>query len=453
MRALTKLIFVAAMISGLSAFGTDSTETATPPNPLLNLLEEVKSHGIEERLANQKREAEFLRRRDDQQTLFEQAKAELAKEEARSEALRQQYDTNEKTLSDMETTLKIEMGNIGEIFGTVRQVAGDMKAVFQDSLISTQIPGRVSFVADLAERKQLPNIEELEKLWYEIFRETVESGRIVSYPSKILTSEGIEKDATVTRIGTFNAIANGRFLRYLQDRGILYEMSRQPPSRYLKIAANYENLKSGYGPMIVDPSRGMILGASAQAPDLRERIAQGKLVGYVIIVILIIGLLVALERFVVLSISEWKIGRQLKTDIPSPKNALGRLMAVFEKYRDQDVDTLDLKLDEAILKETPMLERGLATLKIMAAIAPLLGLLGTVTGMIQVFQDMSIYGTGDPKIMADGISQALVTTVLGLVTAIPLVLVHSVLQGKSDSLTQILDERSAGLMAEMSEKK
>lgn len=453
MKSLIKLIVIAASISGLSALGADTAEPVAPPNPLLNLLNDVRSHGVQERLVNERREAEFMQRRNEQQSLLEQAKAELAQQEALSEELRQNYDANEKTLSDMETSLKIEMGNIGEIFGTVRQVAGDMKAVFQESLITTQIPGREVFVADLAERKKLPNIQELEELWYEMFQETVESGRIVRYPAKILTPEGVEKEAMVTRIGTFNAISDGHFLRYLQDREVLYQMSRQPPSRYLKIADKYEKLKSGYDSMIVDPSRGTILGASAQAPDLRERIAQGKLVGYVIIVILIIGLLVALERFVVLSISQFKIARQLKSEVPSPKNALGRLLSVYDSYKNQDVETLELKLDEAILKETPILERGLATLKIMAAIAPLLGLLGTVTGMIQVFQDMSIYGTGDPKIMADGISQALVTTVLGLVTAIPLVLVHSVLQGKSDSLTQVLDERSAGLMAEMSEKK
>ena len=115
------------------------------------------------------------------------------------------------------------------------------------------------------------------------------------------------------------------------------------------------------------------------------------------------------------------------------------------------VETLSLKLDEAILRETPSIERGLVTLAILAAVAPMLGLLGTVSGMIETFQSITLFGTGDPKLMSGGISQALVTTELGLAVAIPILLIHSALSSKSNRLIQILDEESAAIVARNAE--
>lgn len=116
-------------------------------------------------------------------------------------------------------------------------------------------------------------------------------------------------------------------------------------------------------------------------------------------------------------------------------------------------ETLELKLDDAVLREIPALEVRLVWLKILAAVAPLLGLLGTVTGMILTFQQITLFGTGDPKLMAGGISQALVTTVLGLIVAIPMVLLHAMLNARSKGLIQVLEEESAGLIAEQSERR
>jgi biopolymer transport protein ExbB len=136
---------------------------------------------------------------------------------------------------------------------------------------------------------------------------------------------------------------------------------------------------------------------------------------------------------------------------PRADNPLGRVLRVYEENQSADVEKLGLKLDEAILKETPALERGIMLLKVLSVVAPLLGLLGTVTGMIKTFQAITLFGTGDPKLMAGGISEALVTTVLGLVTAIPLLLLHSVVSTRSKNLVQVLDEQSVGLVAERAE--
>jgi biopolymer transport protein ExbB len=117
-----------------------------------------------------------------------------------------------------------------------------------------------------------------------------------------------------------------------------------------------------------------------------------------------------------------------------------------------DVEGLVLKLGEAIMKETPKLNAMLPFLKIIAVVAPLLGLLGTVTGMIITFQAITLYGAGDPKLMAGGISTALVTTVLGLCVAIPMVFLHTLVASRARRLTQILQEEATGMLSERAEQ-
>jgi biopolymer transport protein ExbB len=257
----------------------------------------------------------------------------------------------------------------------------------------------------------------------------------------------------VTRISIFNAISNGNYLRFFADTQQLGELPRQPGGAYTEPAEELETTESGFVLTWVDPSQGILLQAFSQSPNLEERIEQGRVVGYVILGILGVGLLLSLERFGYLYWIGFRMGRQLKRPEEPGRNPLGRIIDTFRRYSDEktDLETLELKLDEAIMKEIPPFERGLSTIKILAAVAPLLGLLGTVTGMIETFQSITLFGTGDPKLMAGGISQALVTTVLGLVAAIPLVLLHSLLQGKSERQIQLLEEQSAGLVAQYAE--
>jgi biopolymer transport protein ExbB len=204
--------------------------------------------------------------------------------------------------------------------------------------------------------------------------------------------------------------------------------------------------------MSIDPSRGSILGLLVQTPSLLERVDQGGLIGYIIVVIAFVGLLLVIGRMLILARVAHRVRLQKQSAKGDPGNPLGRVLAVYEANQEMNSEALELKLDEAILKETPPLERGLTTIKVLSVIAPLLGLLGTVTGMIRTFQAITLFGTGDPKLMAGGISQALVTTVLGLLTAIPLVLLHSLVRDRSKALTQLLDEQAAGLVAERAER-
>ena len=176
------------------------------------------------------------------------------------------------------------------------------------------------------------------------------------------------------------------------------------------------------------------------------------MVGYFIIFIGLLGLALSLWRLFILRQDGQSINQQLTTDIISRDNALGRILSVQSEHDTMETEALELKIDEAILKEVPKLEKYHSIIKVFAAVAPLLGLLGTVVGMIVTFQALTLFGTGDPKLMAGGISQALVTTMLGLIVAIPLVFLHSVLTSWSGTLIEVLEEQSAGLIARHAER-
>jgi biopolymer transport protein ExbB len=258
----------------------------------------------------------------------------------------------------------------------------------------------------------------------------------------------------VTRIGAFNVVSDGKYLEFIPETGRLVELQRQPPSRYTGRIGELASGTSGMYPMGLDPTRGQLLGLLVQSPSLMERIAQGKTVGYVIITLGFVGVLIAIWRILVLTSVSAKVSRQIKNiGDPNTNNPLGRVLSVFKGNSTIDIETIELKLGEAILRETPKFNSMLPLLKIISVVAPLLGLLGTVTGMIVTFQAITLYGAGDPKLMAGGISTALVTTVLGLVVAIPTVFMHTLVASRARRLTQILQEESAGMLAEHAESK
>ena len=412
------------------------------------LLREVKkSQGLEGKI-NRERESRFLAEKNNQQHLLAEAKAELSKQENLSKQLKTQMDANEATLRELETDLNERSGVLGELFGVARQAAGDLKADLENSLVSAEFQDRSGQLDEIANSKALPTIEQLETLWFILQQEMTEAGKVVYYPGEILTASGDPRNAEVIRIGTFNALADGKFLRYLPESGKLVELARQPAGEYLDLAEDFSEAKVGQVDMAIDPTRGVILSMLIQTPDTIERIKQGGIIGYVIIIMGISGFIFAVFRFVTLTITDKKMTRQV-VDLSSANddNPLGRVILSVEQNGTNDQETLELLLDEAITREVPRLERGQSMIKLLAAVAPLLGLLGTVTGMIATFQSISLFGTGDPKLMASGISQALVTTMLGLMVAIPLLFLHSLVASRSRKLVQVLDEQSAGLIS------
>lgn len=437
----------------LAAIAATSFVATTQANTLDDLLKQVKADRVSEAKLDKKREAEFLSDRSDKQALLNKAKKELADQQARNKRLTKEYAANEITLAQKEVELDNATGTLGEMFGVSRAAAANAFGQISTSIVSAEFANRGEALNRVANAKTIPGLEDLEELWFALQTEMTESGKISQFSVDVTNLDGTKSTETITRIGTFNLVSANGYLTYNDEVGQVQPLPKQPAGFITETATGFFGNSSGYSAVYVDPSRGGILSLETRKKTLEEFFHEGKEVGYAITVLLIIGCLIALERLIVLGGMSSKIRAQEKNlDKPNENNPLGRLLKVFYDNQSADAETLELKLDEAILRETPKVDRGVNLIKMFAAIAPLMGLLGTVIGMIMTFQTITLFGTGDPKIMAGNISLALVTTALGLICALPLILIHSIVAGKSKSVLQKLDEQSAGLIAAIAEK-
>jgi biopolymer transport protein ExbB len=440
----------------LLALGLALAGGAHAATSLDELLEETRSTRARQAQALAAREAEFLAHRDEQAARLAEAKRARDAAQSRSERLSAEFDANETRLAELDALLTQRLGTLGELFGVVRQVAGDGTAVMYGSLLSAQYPKRDEFFAELGRSKSLPSIEELERLWFEIQREMTESGRVARFPAKIVDANGAPLDAEVVRIGSFVAMSQGRYLSHLPSVGSLGVLPRQPGSELSDLARTLQAARSGYVPAAVDPSRGVLLQMMVQRPNWRERIEKGEAVGYVILVVGVVGTLLALYQAAFLLRTRLAVRRQLaRLDDPTPDNPLGRVLGAVRPDPDaieEDAEVVELRISEAVLREVPKLERFQAFLRLAVAAGPLLGLIGTVIGMIITFQSITESGSSDPRLMANGISQAMIATVLGLGIAIPLLFVNAGLASMSRGVVQILDEQSTGMLAESLER-
>ncbi len=411
------------------------------------LLQRIRSERAAEVSAMQSREQAFIAERGERAQLLASARSALATQKAEAEQLKAEFDRQESQLAEQEKLLTQRAGHLGELFGVVRQSAGDVAGQWQDSLLNAQFPERLTRLNTLAESRTLPSAADLDGYWMLLLEDLTASGRVEQLQLPVVAADGQRSNENVLRVGTFSAYSDNAFLRYDADAGELLAPPRQPSG--LGDVADFLSSTAAFSQLPVDPSRGTLLAQLQRQPQLWDRVQQGGLVGWVILALGAFGLLLALWRMVYLT----RVGRSVNAqmhDLSAPRadNPLGRIIGVLgPKPQLADLETLELKLDEAILQETPPLEKGQGLLKLLSAVAPLLGLLGTVTGMIVTFQAITQGGGGDSRLMADGISQALVTTVQGLVVAIPLLFLHTLLASRSKSLIQLLEQQSAGLIA------
>ncbi|QBJ64506.1 MotA/TolQ/ExbB proton channel family protein [Pseudoalteromonas sp. DL-6] len=453
MKLLTKMTKMAVFAASLGFSGVMCAAEPMNLDALLKTLEQGKSA---QSAQNKQREQEFVARQNEQVQMLKNTQAKRNQMLSESERLETQFEENEIKLANLTDTLSKRMGSLKELFGVLQQVAGDSSNKFATSVVSAQLPGRSTFMDELAQKmgstSKLASIEDIEKVWFELQREMTEQGKVSRFNTDVIVDGGNKVQKEVVRVGAFNLISDGQYLEYTPSTNTISQLTRQPSSRFTATAADLQQANTGVVPFALDPTGGSILGLLVQAPDTSEQVHQGGAVGYVILGVGLLALLIALERFVSLMLMGGKIRRQLKDDTARDDNPLGRVMKVKDQYPNVAYDTLELKLSEAILREMPKITRNLTLIKIISVVAPLLGLLGTVTGMINTFQAITLFGTGDPKLMAGGISQALVTTVLGLVVAIPTVFLYTLLNTRSKGLLLILQEQSAGIIAERSEK-
>jgi biopolymer transport protein ExbB len=423
-----------------------------------DLLKQIEQGQARDSVEAQKREARFQADRNNQQKILNDSRAERTREENRSEDLESTFADNQQLIVDARAALDKRLGALKELFGVLQTVSGDAQTRFNGSLTNIQYPNREAFLVELgskmASANSLASIQDIEGLWYELQREISEQGKISRFTTEYASADGERITSDVVRVGVFNLVFEDGYLQYDTTTGNVTELQRQPEqSQYTNSAEDMMEATDGYVAIGLDVTRGGILALLVESPTITERINQGGIVGYCIIALGIVGLMIAVWRWISLTKDSRNVTAQLSRETASMDNPLGRVLSAYDEAKGADIETVELKLSEAALKEMPDLTKGLLFIKVIAAVAPLMGLLGTVTGMIKTFQVITLYGAGDPKLMAGGISQALMTTVLGLCVAIPMVLLHTLVSGQSRKIINILQSQSAGIVANHSESK
>lgn len=439
---------VALVVSLLATLGAAPCFAASANNGLEALLQQVQQASRSQSQQLRAREQRFLQQRNRQTALLKQAQAAAQQARKQADALRARFQANQKAIKAVQDKLTAAAGDRGQIYSAVHDAAKAFHRIASDSLVSAQYPDRLKTLAKIADPSQVPSLDQIRKLWFLMQQQLVASGRVVTFPTTIIRGDGKPHKTHVTRAGEFVAIANGNYLTLQPGSTQLAVLPRQPG--YTGDASDFVSAGPQLAPLLVDPSRGELLRLQAARPTLFDRAQQAGVIGYVIIAVGLLGLAVALYQLVYLTWIDRKVRRQLAhLSEPSQDNPLGRVLnSVRDENLDEGPEVLETRLSEAVLRETPRLERFQAFLRMVVAAGPLLGLLGTVTGMIITFQVIMEVGAGDPKVMAGGISQAMIATVLGLLVAIPLLFINSILGARSRVLIQILDEQSAGLLVQ-----
>ena len=446
------------VLSGLIACFLAPAALAQDAMSLDALLQQVQQGRIDESKENQAREEEFKQNKGRQAGLLQQANNERAAQEAISEALEKQFEANQDDIDLLKQDLQEALGSLKELFGVLQTAAGDSRATFDASLTNIEYPGRGDFLTELAEKmgsgSELASLEEIEQLWFEIQREMTETGKIKRFQGNVSMPDGPEVQKEIIRVGVFNLIADGKYLKYDPETQTISELLRQPEDRFVKGAEELTEVEDGFVPIGLDPTKGQLLAQLVDVPSWYERsTTQGGTVGWIIIGLGIFGIAVALLRILYMMTVSMSVNSQMRNlGNPAANNPLGRVLLAYHENKGLDVESLELKMGEAVLREVPKLSRLNTLIKVISVVAPLLGLLGTVIGMIVTFQSITLFGTGDPKLMAGGISQALITTMLGLCVAIPTVFLHSMMAGQSRRIIEILEGQATGFVAQASEQ-
>jgi biopolymer transport protein ExbB len=417
-----------------------------------SLVKHALSEQKQEHQHNTLREADFKateRQLRAQEAALKREKTSLQKE---IDSLTVQFRQNEKSLADLEEKLRLETGSLGEVFGVVRQNAKTLQSDLSRSVTAVDRQKYTPVVDAIVQSKTLPSLKQLNGLWQSMDEQILASGEIKKVQIPYINSAGEKSVVPAVRIGAFGLINGHGYVAWDDAKRVAMPYLRQPA--HTPTLNTITPLSTGQIQDIVfDPSKGTLLTQLANEPTLLDRIETGGAIGNIIIGLLVVGLLIAGFRGTSLARIKYKIKAQLKTPELPGNNPLGRILSVYDKEKHRSTtEALELRLLEVVVDEQSYLEKGLSMLKLLAALAPMLGLLGTVTGMIETFQVITQFGNGDPKIMASGISMALVTTVLGLVAAMPMLLAHNILSSQAETIRTILEKQGIGLVAEQAEK-
>ena len=438
---MIKLYLLISTLLPLSLFAQENEEEIPIEeqrnNAIKALLQTVEINKSIYVADDQKRINKFLDLIDEREGMLAKAKNDLRLENERNARLEKEFEENEKVLAELEERLQIKIGVLGELFGVARQFAGELLSSSESAYTFTEFPERGDKLKEIG-KIQVHSIEELEALWLEYFNEIVASGEVKEFKSKIINSKGDSFEDNIVRYGLFSASYKSEFIKPINELNGFELLQRQPEKSILRNLKRHQR-SDEYKTASIDPTRGFLLSLYLDKAGWIERIAQGKSVGFIIILIGIIG--VAFSSYKIYFLNESK---KILED-SNQTNVIQDMIDNIKKAK--SYQSKENIIDELISNYSSKLDWGVSWIKFVAAVAPLLGLLGTVIGMIETFQAITLFGTGDPKQMAGGISQALITTMLGLMVAAPLLGFYTYISDRVNTLVQIVEEKGSYLLS------
>ena len=460
MKNIKLFIFILSfgLISSVIISEEGEEEAVQPSNPQ-ELLEIVKQGQFADTQQQRDRESQFRNEKNKQAKLLSDAKDERARLEREAARLEQQFEANEALLVVAEEQLRERLGSLNEIFGHLAGNTTEARNIMEQSITAAQFgKDREEFMTALGSKMnegiKLASIGELETLWYELQREINASGEVVKFNTEVITTDGNVENRDVVRVGNFNVVSDGQYLTYSPSRGTYSELPSQPAGRYTSQTADILSGDTFPVQFAVDPTGpqgGSLLASLISMPSTWGKMQEGGPVGYMLMTIGLLATLLFIWRFYELWNIRGGVIAQSGSSTLSNDNALGRILKIAEDDKEADTETLELKMAEQILKERPSVEGLNWVLKIVSVVAPLMGLFGTIIGMIETFTMITLFGTGDPKTMASGISTALVTTWLGLMVAIPTTFMYATVNNISRGILGTIEESSTGMAAKRSE--
>lgn len=434
-----------------------NSEPADPRDyQLESVVQQLQKHAELSRVKLAARESAYRERLERSRSRLVATQNELAAAEARGQRLELRFENNRVELNDKAQLLKDKIGALKELFGVFQQNASDLIGAFNGSPTSIQYPDRDIWLEGFANRmknaSEVSSANDIKTLWYELLREINARGDIVRIRVDVHDAEGVATEREVIRVGGFHLIGADpvpEFLQWRAGKQRVETIPRQPAGPYAEQIANYASGEIPLTTLSIDPSGGVLVSLLAEKPTSRERADQGGVVGYMILGLGAIAFILAVIKMIDITLISVRVARQKRQlQAPSAGNSLGRLLLAYRDCQHADTEVIERCLHDRVAKESARIQRFTVFLAIIAAVAPLMGLLGTVVGMINTFQAITLYGTGDPQTMAGGISQALITTVLGLVVAVPAVLLNAMVRSRALAVINGLKQQMALLLGD-----
>ncbi|CAM3001978.1 MotA/TolQ/ExbB proton channel family protein [Moritella viscosa] len=419
--------------------------------PLDDLLKQVKQSNV----AETKIDNEALTRFKSNLATQE---ANLAKQAKRNQTLQQQMTQlqntiagNNKLILAKQKLANSEKSDLDNVFSEFRRASQDLRGQLNKSPLSAILSGRSIQLSPYSEANFEPNLVAIKNLWLLFTEQMVASSKVTTTETQVTMANGSKEMLAVTQIAGFTAFTAQGPLLY-QPASESYQLLPSNSADMTARIAAFSQPQDGFVSTLIDPSAGALLERATQVRAWWQVFSDAGVVGGIIVAVGIIGMTIGLFRLLVLTREAKKIELQKQQLNKLTDNPLGRIISVAERHERSNADELARFLDEAILAELPECRKGLGSIAVLATIAPLLGLLGTVAGMIETFQAITAYGNSDPQVLSSGISQALLTTKFGLIAAVPLMLLHSLLTSKSDSILHVIEHQSAGLLAQRQQR-